>query len=189
MEKLNLKNCLYHGIVDWNNYTCKFSNDDFCLSKLSSILKTRYILRPCDFRKNGITHGDVANVYTHYFTFVACHPDSEYAVRFKKDIEEDNGYMVATEYANFGILLSPKIINELPIWNEPFCDKEIPVDANISLDQFGLGIYINSSYYTTKLYEQIKTLLNKYNYDFDVIRLNNKDKNIISKAKEKVLKK
>ena len=85
MKNLDIKNYLYHGIVDWKNYNNGKSRYNFCLDKFESILQCRYIYRPCNFKKYGITHCDCANLYTYYFTFVACHPSSIYASRFKKN--------------------------------------------------------------------------------------------------------
>ena len=171
MKKLDIRNYFYHGIVDWLNYNKQNSRDGFCLDKLDSILKCRYIYRPCDFKKNGITHGDWANLYTYYYTFVACHPESIYAARFKKDIEEDNGYKVATEYSKFGILLTPRLLDELTIDDDAFCDKEIPITENISIDQYGVGIYINPIRINEGVYQIIRNLIKKYNYDFNIINM------------------
>ena len=37
------------------------------------------------------------------------------------------GYVVATDYAKFGILLEPKLLDELAISDDTFCDKEIVI--------------------------------------------------------------
>lgn len=171
MENLNIKDYLYHGMIDWLNYDNRKSRESFCLDKLDSILRHRYIYRPCDFKKYGITHNDTANPYTHYFTFVACHPESIYATRFKKNINEDNGYTVATAYSKFGILLSPKLLDELTISDDTFCDKEIVIEDNISIDQYGVGIYINPIEIQEKSFQTIKNLIERYGYEFDIFSL------------------
>ena len=171
MQNLDIKNYFYHGIVDWLNYNKESSKDTFCLDKLDNILKCRYIYRPCDFKKNGVTHNDWANPYTYYYTFVACHPESIYASRFKKEIEEDNGYMVATEYSKFGILLTPRLLDELRIDDNAFCDKEILIADNISIDKYGVGIYINPIKMSEDSYQIISSLIKKYNYGFNIIDL------------------
>lgn len=50
MEQLDLKNYLYHGIIDWLNYDKNFENEEMCLYKLESILKTRHIYMPIEFK-------------------------------------------------------------------------------------------------------------------------------------------
>lgn len=171
MRNFDVKNYFYHGIVDWLNYGEERSRDDLCLDKLDSILKFRYIYRPCDFKKNGIIHNDTANIYTCHFTFVACHPESIYASRFRKDIKEDNGYMVATEYSKFGILLDPKLLEELSIYHKTFCDKEIVIIDNISIDKYGVAIYINPIKVSENSFQRIRNFIKKYNYDFNIINL------------------
>lgn len=171
MKNLDIKNYLYHGIVDWKNYNNGKLRQNFCLNKLESILQCRHIYRPCDFKKYGITHNDRANPYTYYFTFVACHPDSIYSPRFKKDIKDDNGYIVATDYAKFGILLDPKLLDELIINNDTFCDKEIVIQDNISIDKYGVAIYINPLYVNEEICQIITNLLKKYNYIFNIINI------------------
>lgn len=171
MKNINIKNCLYHGIVDWENYNNDKFRQNFCLDKLESILQHRYIYRPCDFEKNSIAHNDCANLYTYYLTFVACHPESIYASRFKKKIEDDNGYTVATEYAKFGILIDPKLLDELPISDDTFCDKEIVIEDNISIDKYGVAIYINPLYINEEMCQTISKLLKKYNYTFNIINI------------------
>lgn len=171
MKNLDIKNYLYHGIVDWENYNTGKFRQDFCLKKLESILQCKYIYRPCDFKKYGITHNDCANPYTYYFTFAACHSDSIYASRFKKNIKDDNGYAVATDYAKFGILLEPKLLNELTISDDAFCDKEIVIEDNISIDKYGVAIYINPLYIDAEMCQIIVKLLKKYNYTFNIINI------------------
>lgn len=172
MEKIDLKNYLFHGIVDWVTYDTEIATTHVCMDKLESILRSRYLYRPYDFKKNGITHNDVANPYTYFFTFVACHPDSVYATRFKKDQREDNGYAVATDYSSFGLLLDPKLLEELPVCEDvSFCDKEILIEGNISLDKYGLGIYINPNLVSKELLEIIIELLKKYQYTFPIINI------------------
>lgn len=169
MEKLDIKNCLYHGIVDWLNYDKNISREDLCLNKLDSILENRFIIRPCDFKKFGIKHNDTANPYTYYFTFLACSSESVYASRFKKDIKDDNGYMVATSYSKFGILFDPRLLDELTISDISFCDKEIVIEDNISIDQYGIGIYINPLDMSENCLQIIKELIKKHKYNFDVV--------------------
>lgn len=171
VKKLDIKKYLYHGIVDWENYNNGKWRQDFCLDKLESILQYRYIYRPCDFKKYSITHNDCANPYTYYFTFAACHSDSIYASRFKKDIKDDDGYAVATDYAKFGILLEPKLLDELTISDDTFCDKEIVIEDNISIDKYGVAIYINPLYIDVEMCQMIARLLKKYNYTFDIINI------------------
>ena len=171
MQNLDMKNYLYHGIVDWLNYNNSKSRDSFCLDKLNSILKHRYIYRPCDFKKYGISHNDCANPYTYYFTFVGCHPDSLYADRFKKNIKDDNGYIVATRYSKFGVLLSERLLSELTINEDTFCDKEVLIEDNISIDEYGIGIYINPITIDENSYQTIGHLIKKYNYIFGIIDL------------------
>lgn len=171
MKKIDVKFYLYHGIVDWQNYNNGKFRQNFCLAKFESILKCRYIYRPCDFKKYGITHGDCANPYTYYFTFVACHSDSIYASRFKKEIKDDNGYDVATNYAKFGFMLTPKLLDELAICNNTFCDKEIVIEDNISIDEYGVAIYINPLYINDNACAIIAGLLKKYNYSFNIINI------------------
>lgn len=171
MKNLDIKNYLYHGIVDWENYNNDKCRLDFCLDKLESILHSRYIYRPCDFQKYGITHNDCANLYTYYFTFAACHSDSIYASRFKKDIKDDNGYAVATDYAKFGILLDPKLLDELVVSDDAFCDKEIVIEDNISIDKYGVAIYINPLYINMEVCQMIAKLLQKYKYTFNIINI------------------
>lgn len=171
MKNLDIKNYLYHGIVDWVNYNNDKLRYDFCLDKLESILQCRYIYRPCDFKRNGITHDDCANLYTYYFTFAACHSDSIYAARFKKEIKDDNGYAVATDYAKFGILLDPKLLDELTISDDSFCDKEIVIEDNISIDKYGIAIYINPLYINEGMCQTIAKHLKKYNYNFNIISI------------------
>lgn len=171
MKKFNLKEYLYHGIVDWNNYNRDTFRLKFCLAKLESILRCRYICRPCDFNKFKILHRDCANLYTFYFTFAACHPESIYASRFRKEIKDDNGYVVATEYAKLGILLDSELLHELSINNDSFCDKEILIEDNISIDKYGLAIYINPIYINAEMYFHIMDLLKKYNYNFKIVNI------------------
>ena len=171
VKNLDIKNYLYHGIVDWENYNNGNWRQDFCLDKLESILQCRYICRPCDFKKHSITHNDCANLYTYYFTFAACHSDSIYASRFKKDIKDDNGYVVATDYAKFGILLEPKLLDELAISDDTFCDKEIVIEDNISIDKYGVAVYINPLYINVEMCQMIAKLLKKYNYTFNIINI------------------
>ena len=144
-EKLEIKNYLYHGIIDWLNYDKDNKRNSFCLEKLESILKTRYLCRPCDFKKFGIKHNDTANPYTYFFTFLSCLPDSQFALTFKKDISQDNGYLVSTSYASFGIIFDASLLNNLKISDIAFCDKEIVIEDNIPLDEYAVGIYINPS--------------------------------------------
>ncbi len=171
MKNLDVKYYLYHGIVDWQNYNNGKFRQNFCLAKLESVLKCRYIYRPCDFKKYGITHNDCANPYTYYFTFVACNSDSIYASRFKKNIKDDNGYDVATYYAKFGILLAPKLLAELVISDDTFCDREIVIEDNISIDEYGVAIYINPLYINAEVCAIIAELLKKYNYTFNIINI------------------
>ena len=171
MKNLDIKNYLYHGIVYWKNYSNGKFRQDFCLDKLESILQCRYIYRPCDFKKNGITHNDCANLYTYYYTFAACHSDSIYARKFKKEIQDDNGYDVATDYAKFGILLDPKLLDELTISDDAFCDKEIIIEDNISIDKYGIAIYINPLYISVEMLQMIDNILKKYNYTFNIINI------------------
>lgn len=171
MKNLDIKNYLYHGIVDWLNYNNDKLRYDFCLDKLESVLYCRYIYRPCDFKKKDITHNDCANPYTYYFTFAACHSDSIYASKFKKEIKDDNGYAVATDYAKFGILLDPKLLDELAISDDIFCDKEIVIEDNISIDKYGVAIYINPLYINEEMCQMIEKLIKKYNYPFNIINI------------------
>lgn len=171
MEILDIKNCLYHGIVDWLNHDKNISRESLCLDKLDSILETRFIIRPCDFKKFGIKHNDTANVYTHYFTFLACSSESTYASRFKKDIQDDNGYMVATSYSNFGILFDPRLLGELTISDTSFCDREIVLEDNISIDKYGIGIYINPLNVGEDCFQIIRTLIKKRNYAFNIVSI------------------
>lgn len=171
MKNLDIKNYLYHGIVDWENYNNGKMRYNFCLAKLESILRYRYIYRPCDFKKHGINHDDCANLYTYYFTFAACHSDSIYSQRFKKEIQDDNGYVVATNYAKFGILLDPKLLDELIIKADTFCDKEIIIEDNISIDKYGVAIYINPLYINEEMLQMIANLLKKYNYTFNIVSI------------------
>lgn len=171
MENLNIKDYLYHGIIDWVNYDNGKSRENLCLDKLESVLKCRYIYRPCDFKKYGITHRNTANLYTHFFTFVSCHPESIYASRFKKDIKEDNGYMVSTEYSSLGILLNPKLLSELKISDFTFCDKEIVIEENISLDEYAIGIYINPTKINDTTFDTIKRLIQNYGYEFNIYNI------------------
>ena len=171
MKNLDVKTYLYHGIVDWENYNNGKLRQDFCLNKLEGILQFRYIDRPCDLKRYGITHNDCANHYTYYFTFAACHSDSIYASRFKKDIKDDNGYTVATDCAKFGILLEPKLLDELTISDDAFCDKEIVIEDNISIDKYGVAIYINPLYINEEVCQIIAKLLKKYNYTFNIINI------------------
>lgn len=161
----------YNGIVDWENYNNGKFRQDFCLDKLESILQCRYIYRPCDFKKYGITHNDCANPYTYYFTFAVCHFDSIYASRFTKEIKDDNGYAVATDYAKFGILFEPKLLDELTINADTFCDKEIVIEDNLSIDKYGVAIYINPLYINEEICKMIAKLLKKYNYTFNIINI------------------
>lgn len=181
MQSIDIKNYLYHGIVDWLNYDNDSIRDNFCLEKLEGILKARHIYRPCDFKKNGITHDDYANVYTYYLTFVACHPDSLYAKVFKKDNKEDNGYLVATSYSKFGIVISPKILEELTIFEDTFCDCEIVIDGNISLDDYGSALYVDSSSIKEDTIDKLNNLLVKYGYEWDIVDIF--DGRIINKNK------
>lgn len=169
MGNIDIRNCLYHGIVDWENYDSKVFRESVCLDKLENILEKRFIVRPCDFRKFGISHRDTANPYTYYLTFLACSPESIYASRFKKDIQDDNGYLVATSYSNFGVLFDPRLLDELPISESSFCDREIVVEDNISLDTYGVGIYVNPFGVTEAGFENIKTMLKGNDYDFSVV--------------------
>ena len=171
MEKLDITNYLYHGIVDWENYNNGKIRDDFCLDKLESILKSRYIYRPCEFKKHGINHDDYANLYTFYFTFVACHYNSIYASKYKKDIKDDNGYLVATDYAKFGILFDIKLLNDLTICEYTFCDKEIVLEDDIPLDKYGVAIYINPIYVEEEIIKKISILLKKYDYNFNIVNV------------------
>ncbi len=171
MRNIDLKNYLFHGIVDWLYYNENTSRDSFCLEKLDSILKCRFIYRPCEFKKYGITHNDQANHYTYYFTFVACHPDSIYSVKYKKEISYDNGYTVATNYSKFGILFDPKLLDELTIIDDAFTDKEIMFDDDISLDAYAVGIYINPTVISKYLYEEIVNLVKKYIYNFVIVSI------------------
>ena len=100
---------------------------------------------------------------------MACSPESIYASRFKKDIPDDNGYLVATSYSNFGVLFDPRLLDELPISKSSFCDREIVVEDNISLDAYGVGIYVNPFGVTEAGFETIKTMLKGNDYDFDVV--------------------
>ncbi len=189
MHNLDMKNYLYHGIVDWLYCNSHKSRDSFCLEKFDSILKHGFIYRPCDFKNNNISHTDFANMYTYYFTFVGCHPDSIYAKKFTKNIKDDNGYTVATKYSKFGFLLNPKLLKELTIAEEAFCDKEILISDNISIRKYGIGIYINPIELNEYSYQVITKLIKKYNYDFDII--NQYDGTIINslqKEKEKCKK-
>ncbi len=171
MKKIDLRNFLYHGIVDWLNYDNGCIRDDLCLDKLDSILKHRFIYRPCDFKIYGIKHNDLSNPYTYYFTFLACHPESGFAKRFKKDIKDDNGFMVATSYSNLGLLFSPELLDELKICSEAFCDKEIVFEDNISLDKYGVGIYVNPLNINNASYQVIRDLIVKYDYKFNIFSI------------------
>lgn len=194
MKQLDMNNYLYHGIIDWVNYDKDYFQEDLCLDKLESILRHRFIYRPCDFQKLGISHNDTANPYTYYFTFLACSPKSIYASRFKKDIKDDNGYMVATLYSRFGILLNPKLLEELTISDVSFCDNEIVLEDNISLDKYGIAIYINPLSISDNCFEAIKRLIKKYNYEFDIvsvfdgtiIELFNEEKNGVKRLRLKL---
>ena len=171
MKNIDIKDYLYHGIIDWLNYDNGKARENLCLEKLESILKSRYIYRPLEFKKNGITHTNTANHYTHFFTFVACHPKSVFAEKFKKNLDEDNGYTVATAYSKYGLLLSPKLLDELTISDVVFCDKEIVLEDNISLDKYGVGIYINPMEIQDESFGIIKQLIEKYGYDYDIISI------------------
>ena len=87
----------------------------------------------------------------------------------KKNIKDDNGYDVATYYAKFGILLAPKLLDELTISDDTFCDKEIVIEDNISIDEYGVAIYINPLYINAEVCAIIAELLKKYNYTFNII--------------------
>lgn len=151
------------------NYDNGKARENFCLNKMESILKSRFIYRPCDFKINGISHDDCASLYTHYYTFVACHPESIYAARFKKDIKEDDGFTVATKYSKFGILLDSRLLDELTIDEDTFCDKEVLIADNISIDEYGTGIYINPMTISDESYQALRSLIRKYGYSIDVI--------------------
>lgn len=168
MLQKNINNYLYHGIVDWLNLNNPTMQNKLCLEKLASILGTRYIYRPCDFAKYEIKHNDTANPYTKYFTFLACSPNSPFATRFKKDFLDDNGYLVATTYAQYGLLFDSKILDELPIYKNSFCDKEILIEDNISLDKYGVGMYANCTNLDNETFLKIKNLITKYNYDYNI---------------------
>lgn len=169
MEYLNIKDYLYHGIVDWKFYDKNIFREKLCLDKLNSILEKRFLIRPCDFKLFGITHNDTANPYTFYFTFLACSSESIYASRFKKEIKDDNGYTVATSYSRFGILFKPELLNELTVSDISFCDREIVIEDNISIDKYGIGIYINLFGITEECFQTIKSLIKKYNYGFRIV--------------------
>lgn len=166
---VDIKNCLYHGIVDWLNYDKNISRENLCLDKLDSILEKRFIVRPCDFKTFDIKHNDIANPYTYYFTFLACSPESIYADRFKKDIKDDNGYMVATSYSRFGILFDPRLLDDLIISGVSFCNQEIVIEDNISIDKYGLGIYVNPLEISDNCLRIIKELIKKHEYNFDIV--------------------
>ncbi len=169
MKNLYIKNYLYHGIIDWLNYDRNYSRVDLCLSKLDSILNHGFIYRPCNFQKLGISHNDTANPYTSYFTFLACSPESIYASRFKKDIKEDNGFLVATSYSNFGILLDPRLLDELSLFDTPYCDSEIVIEDDISVSDYGVAIYVNPLSISENCFQIIKYLIKKYNYEYTIV--------------------
>ena len=100
----------------------------------------------------------------------------------KKTIKDDNGYVVSTNYAKFGILLYPKILDELTISDVTFCDKEIVIEDNISLDKYGVAIYINPLYINEEMCQMIAKLLKKHSYTFNIINI--LDGNIIKSIDE-----
>ena len=179
MEKIDLKTHLYHGIVDWRFYAMKLDRREFCLDKLESILKSRYISRPCDFEEFGVNHNDYfgakSSDYTNndnqYYTYVAFHPDSIFASRFHN--REKSCYLIATEDSRFGIILSPRLIDELPIEEESFDDSEVVIADNISLDQYGVGIYINPIFANEDDFQRIKAMINQNQYPFPIINIQN----------------
>lgn len=169
MGNLVMKDYLYHGIVDWVFYDQNVSREKKCLDKLNSILEKRFIIRPCDFSSFGITHNDTANPYTFYFTFLACSSESVYASRFKKEIQDDNGYAVATSYSKFGLLFKPDLLDELTVSDFSFCDREIVIEDNISVDKYGVGIYINPFGVSEECFQVIKELIKKHHYGFPIV--------------------
>lgn len=169
MFNLDIKNYLYHGIVDWLNYDKNFFDENLCLEKLNSILEKRFIIMPRDFEKFGVKHNDTANPYTYHFTFLACSPKSVYASRLKKEMGEDNGYMVATVYSKFGILLNPTLLNELIISDISFCGNEILIEDNISLDKYGIGIYINALSVSESCFQIINESIKNNGYNFSIV--------------------
>ncbi|MCM1052528.1 MAG: hypothetical protein NC483_00935 [Ruminococcus sp.] len=75
---------------------------------------------------------------------------------------------MATSYASFGLLFNSILLDELKISEESFCDKEIVLEDNVSLDEYGVGIYINPLGENENSYQVIRALIERYNYDFDI---------------------
>lgn len=68
-------------------------------------------------------------------------------------------------------MLAPKLLNELTISDDTFCDKEIVIEDNISIDEYGVAIYINPLYINAEVCTIIAELLKKYNYTFNIINI------------------
>ncbi len=174
MEIIEMKNYLFHGIIDWDHYD-DVQVEAICFDKFLSILEHGYIYRPMKLREMGITKFNYANVFTAHFTFLACHPESEFANFFKKDFNDDNGYLMATSTAYFGFLIDPLVLKELPVYSNAFTDKEIMILDDIDIKKYVKGIYINADKISIRCFDLLLCYQRKYHYHFKFYDLNGEE--------------